>query len=64
MSTRQNWSRFGSTGYNVIRDLWRTLEDTPRDIQHIGSTAISKIHAKPIVDIVIGMNNKEHIKKA
>ena len=42
---------------NIIRLLKQLLGDTAIDIQHIGSTAISSIHAKPIIDIVIGVNN-------
>ncbi len=31
------------------------------DIQHIGSTAISSIHAKPILDIVVGVHEPNDI---
>lgn len=30
------------------------------DIQHIGSTSISGIHAKPIIDIAVGVNSLEN----
>lgn len=46
---------------NIIRLLKQLLGDTAIDIQHIGSTAISSIHAKPIIDIVIGVNNLNDI---
>ena len=39
---------------NTIGELKRLMGTAAIDIQHIGSTAISSIHAKPIIDIVIG----------
>lgn len=33
----------------------RNNGNTAIDIQHIGSTVISSIHAKPIIDLVIGV---------
>ncbi len=39
----------------TIEELKRFLGNTAIDIQHIGSTAISSIHAKPIIDIAIGV---------
>lgn len=37
------------------------LGDTAADIQHIGSTAIKSICAKPIIDIVIGVRRLDDI---
>ncbi len=39
--------------------LLRTLRDWIIDIQHIGSTAIPGLIAKPVIDIMIGVNNLE-----
>ena len=39
----------------TIEELEYLLSNTAVDIQHIGSTAISSIHAKPIIDIVVGI---------
>ena len=39
----------------TIEELKRLLGNIAIDIQHIGSTAISSIHAKPIIDIVVGV---------
>ena len=41
----------------TITRLHEILQDTAADIQHIGSTAIRGIFAKPIIDIVIGVSD-------
>ena len=45
----------------VIDRLWQVLGHAARDIQHVGSTAITHISAKPIVDIAVGMDNPEQV---
>ena len=47
---------------NTIKELKSLLGDTAIDIQHIGSTAIPLIHAKPIIDIVIGVQELNDIQ--
>lgn len=47
---------------NTIKQLKSILDDTAIDIQHIGSTAIPLIHAKPIIDIVIGVQKLNDIQ--
>ena len=47
--------------------LAQHLDDVIADIQHIGSTAIPGIHAKPVIDILIGVHdlnqfNYKHIE--
>lgn len=39
----------------TIKNLKVLLLNTAIDIQHIGSTAVPSIHAKPIIDIVVGV---------
>lgn len=46
---------------DVIKILKQILKNTAVDIQHIGSTAISLIHAKPIIDIVVGVRDLNDI---
>lgn len=46
---------------NTIQLLKQLLGDTAIDIQHIGSTAILLIHAKPIIDIAVGVQEIEDI---
>jgi GrpB-like predicted nucleotidyltransferase (UPF0157 family) len=41
----------------TIKSLKSIFVDNAVDIQHIGSTAIKTIKAKPIIDIVVGIND-------
>lgn len=41
----------------TIGVLWEIFGDTAVDIQHIGSTAIGGIRAKPIIDIAVGVGS-------
>ena len=46
---------------NVILELKQLFGNAAVDIQHVGSTAIASIYAKPIIDIVIGLWNLDDI---
>lgn len=46
----------------TIIELKEIFGDTARDIQHIGSTAIKHIKAKPIIDIVVGINELDKLE--
>lgn len=46
---------------NIIRILYRLLGGTAVDIQHVGSTAIFSIHAKPIIDIAVAVYDLDDI---
>jgi len=58
MSHQEEWNE---NAQNMIQVLNQLLGDTAIDIQHIGSTAIPFIHAKPIIDIVIGVQELDDI---
>lgn len=61
------------TGHNEMWDIWYNeeyqrlsllLTDIEVRISHIGSTAVKKIWAKPIIDILIEIPMENHIHKA
>lgn len=43
--------------------LKRILRDTAEDVQHVGSTAVRSICAKPIIDIAVGVSDLNEILK-
>ena len=45
----------------TMKALKRLLGDIAVDIQHVGSTAIPLIHAKPIIDIAVGVRDLQDI---
>ena len=45
----------------TVAELKSLLHDVAIDIQHIGSTAIPSIHAKPIIDIAVGVHDLDDI---
>ena len=48
---------------DTIEKLKSVLQDVAIDIEHVGSTSIKDIVAKPIIDIVIGVKAFEDILK-
>ena len=53
----ENQSTWKIEAEKTIADLKSLLSDAAIDIQHIGSTAIPSIHAKPIIDIAVGVRD-------
>ena len=49
-----NWKELAD---QIIGRLWGIFGPAAADIQHIGSTAILGIKAKPIIDIAVGVHN-------
>ena len=41
----------------TIEQLWRVFGSAAKDIQHVGSTAIVHIKAKPIIDIAVAVDD-------
>ena len=52
-----------SNAQKVIQKLWRLLGSDAVDIQHVGSTSIRYVHAKPIIDIAVAVNNFDNLGK-
>ena len=50
-----------TTAEETIRTLKGILGDIAADIQHIGSTSIRTIKAKPIIDIAVAVNDFEAV---
>ena len=46
----------------VIARLWEVFSSFAVDVQHIGSTAIGSISAKPIIDIAVGVVSFEGLE--
>ena len=55
---QEEWTQ---SAERTIQTLNRLLESVAVDMQHIGSTAIPSIHAKPIIDLVVGVRNLDDI---
>jgi len=45
----------------VISDIQCALEGLKADVQHIGSTSVRSIKAKPIIDIAVAVNNLDEV---
>lgn len=56
---QEQWDK---TAKDTILTLKALLGSVAIDIQHIGSTAVHGIYAKPIIDIAVGVNNLDSIK--
>lgn len=52
------WERVAS---ETIERLWSIFGDVAKDIQHVGSTAITSIKAKPIIDIAVAVQDFDEV---
>jgi len=57
---REEWK---ASACEAIEILWAVLADAALDIQHVGSTAIPGMKAKPIVDIAVGVRNMSEVMR-
>lgn len=53
------WHDLASETIDRLKEI---LGDTAIDIQHVGSTAICGIHAKPIIDVAVGVIKVDDVK--
>ena len=53
------WEKTAADTISLLKSL---LGDVAIDIQHVGSTAIRHIYAKPIIDIAVGVKTLDSIK--
>ena len=53
------WDRMAAETIRLLKEL---LGSTAVDIQHIGSTAIAGICAKPIIDIAVGVHRLQDVE--
>ncbi|HQM97372.1 MAG TPA: GrpB family protein [Clostridia bacterium] len=56
---KKQWKKIAS---DTIVSLYKVFGDTAVDIQHVGSTSIVNIKAKPIIDIAVAVNNFDNVK--
>lgn len=59
MEHQEIWHKLAAEAIVKIKEI---LKDTAVDIQHVGSTAICGIHAKPIIDIAVGVKKIDNVK--
>ena len=55
---REEWEIMAQEMIHTLKDV---LKDDVIDVQHIGSTAVKSICAKPIIDIVVGVKDFDKI---
>ena len=56
----KNWKKYAEETKKILKKI---LGLTAVDIQHVGSTSIKYIKAKPIIDIMIALNNFDDLNK-
>lgn len=60
----QEYTDEWSSLYKIEEETLKSLiKEYFIDIQHIGSTSVEGLKAKPIIDIIIGVKNFNHIEK-
>lgn len=56
---QEGWHKLAAEAIAIIKAI---LHDVAIDVQHVGSTAIRGIHAKPIIDIAVGVKKVDDVK--
>lgn len=63
VAVENHQTEWENSAKNIIKLLKNTLNNDIIDAQHIGSTSIKNICAKPIIDIVVGVKDFKDILK-
>ena len=50
-------NEWDTEGERTVNELFEILGGDARDIQHIGSTSVKSIKAKPIIDIAVAADS-------
>ena len=58
MEHQESWHDSAAAAVFTLKEI---LSTTAIDIQHVGSTAICGIHAKPIIDIAVGVSSTQDV---
>lgn len=53
------WAKIAA---GTIEELWALFGSMAKDIQHVGSTAIKGIKAKPIIDIAVAVDSFDEVE--
>lgn len=61
VSLFEHQKEWETEGERTVKELSGILGNDARDIQHVGSTSIKSIKAKPIIDIAVGTDDFERI---
>ena len=56
---QEGWHKLAAEAIDIIKAILHTVVI---DVQHVGSTAIRGIHAKPIIDIAVGVKKVDDVK--
>jgi GrpB-like predicted nucleotidyltransferase (UPF0157 family) len=55
-----NWKKLFAEEREMLKSI---IGESTKDIQHFGSTAIIGIYAKPIIDILVGVDSLDEVEK-
>ncbi len=53
--------KWDAVAKSTIERLWSVMGDVARDIQHVGSTSIKTVKAKPIIDIAVAVDDYDAV---
>ena len=57
----EHQSAWEQSAKDTIDELQKALKGIDADIQHVGSTAVRSVRAKPIIDIAVGVSDLDEV---